>query len=273
MESRRRLLIRPLLIIALSIALAGTSAAQTSRPTTTAAVEPELPAAVRQALASTEDSAFSFDQPGFYATLEFVKQCPHSPGFQEEPLIVDDWRDLLERPGEFRGRPITITGTIGRNKAPYRLPTRPHLGQICQLELTKPDQPLACTLILTENASDLPLGASITVTGYFVMIRQYHGPSRRLQQAALLVAPGPTSIGQRVDRPDTGQEHWPWVFGATIIGLLVGIIILRRSTRSSQSPDLRTLRARRPTPISLADDLADWAERQKDLDENQHGRP
>ncbi|MEW6249433.1 MAG: hypothetical protein AB1716_02220, partial [Planctomycetota bacterium] len=187
----------------------------------------ELPADARAALAHIQDGAFNFDQPGFYAVLEFVKRSPQSPGFAQTPIVIADWRDLAERPADFRGRPVTIRGRVGRNKAPYGLHSRPELGLLSQLELrpagdagwpaegshvagaqppggdnsSDANLPLSATLILTEPAADIPLDAVITVTGYFVMLRSYHGPpqryggaSQRVHQAVLLVAPGPTVI-------------------------------------------------------------------------------
>jgi len=237
--------------------LAAHAAGQTPTPATLPA-EWELPADVRTALGATQDFAFNFDQPGFYAVLDFVKRSPRSPGTTQTPLDVSDWRDLLERPGEFRGRPVTVTGVVGRNKAPYTLPARPELGQLWQLELQRADQPLTCTLILTENAADIPLGAVLRVTGYFVMTRSYHGASGRVQQAALIIAPGPTSIERAAPRVAAGALDWRWLVGAIVVGLVVTIVLLRWTR--GQRHEYATPHARHEAPMNLADDLAAWAE-------------
>lgn len=239
--------------------------AQSTQPATAGSAGWELPADVRAALAQTEDFAFNFDQPGFYAVLEQVKHSRFSPGHTQAPIEIEDWRDLLERPNEFRGRPVTVSGSIGRNKAPYTLPTHPELGPLWQIELRRPDQPLTCTLILTEDAADLPLNANVAVTGYFVMIRQYHGPSKRVHQSALLVAPGPTEVGKTVARPNAGKLDWEWMALAVLLGLIVTVVLLRRSGRRGR-PDFRSLRARQEAPMNLADDLAEWADRKDDDD-------
>ncbi len=232
-------------------------------PATSPAVEWELPEAVRTALAQVQDFAFNFDQPGFLAVLAYAKTSPRSPGFAQTPLAVTDWRDLLERPGDFRGRPVTVTGIIGRNKDPYRLAGHPELGYVTQVELRRDDQPLACTLILTEGAGDVPVNATVQVTGYFVMIRQYYGPSNRVQQAALLVAPGPSSITwQPPQQPAAEGPDWRWMLGAVAIGVLITIVLLRR-TASGGRHDVHELRARRAAPVSLADDLDEWAKRER----------
>ncbi len=224
----------------------------------------ELPAAARDAVGQIRDESLDFDQPGFYAVVEFVKRSPRSPGFLQTPIEVDDWRELAERPNDFRGRPVTITGRVGRNKDPYTLHSRPELGQLTQLELVgagNQSQPIAVTLILTEPGADIPLNSEISVTGYFVMIRSYYGASNRLQHAALLVAPGPTSVsraGPASATAGTGQLDWRWLLGAAVVGLLLAWIILRRATARRAAP-IAMLRAEHRAPMSLAEDLEAWA--------------
>jgi hypothetical protein len=237
------------------------AAGQTSLPVALAG-EWELPAGARAALAQTQDFTFHFDQPGFYAVLEYVKHSPHSPGSTQAPSDVADWRDLLERPSDYRGRPVTVTGVVGRNKAPYVLESHRELGLISQLELQRPDQPLACTLIFTQNAGDIPLHATLTATGYFVMIRDYYGPSKRVQQAALIVAAGPTMVDRSAPREAArGLPDWRWIAAAIAVALVVTLVLLWRASVSG-GRDYRTLRARQEAPTSLADDLAQWAERE-----------
>ncbi len=238
------------------------AAAQTSEPATQAEGW-ELPESVRAALTQARDFAFDFDQPGFYAALEYVKRSPRSPGYMQTPVEVTDWRDLLERPNDFRGRPVTIMGVVGRNKAPYALESRPELGLVSQLELSRADQPLACTVIFTENVADIPLNATVTVTGYFVMIRAYYGPSKRVQQAALLVAAGPTTVDRSVPRAaQTGALDWRWPVGVIAVGLVITVLLLRRPFRAG-GRDYRSLRASHEAPVNLADDLARWADRER----------
>ena len=93
------------------LSLPAVAAAQTSQPDRW-----ELPESARTALSQIEDRAFHFDQAGFYEVLAFVKRNPQSPGFRQEPVVVGDWRVLLERPSEFRGRPVTVEGVVGRRE-------------------------------------------------------------------------------------------------------------------------------------------------------------
>jgi len=247
-------------IIASCATMAQTPLPADSQPTS------ELPANVQAALADIEDFSFSFVQPGFYALLEHLKTTHRPPGLLRPPLPIDDWTTLLERPADFRGLPLTIEGTVGRNK-PWRFQQEPHrrLGTLWQLELARADQPLSATVILTNDASDIPLDATIRVTGYFVMIRQYYSRTNRIRQAALLVADGPTVVSTAVART-AGRSGLNLLIGALVAltaALLVIWILLRRSVvhpRQSAS----ALHASTRAPTSLADDLAAWAAEDSD---------
>ncbi len=237
------------------------------------ATRPALPPDVRAALAGTTDFSLSFAQPGFYAVLRYVKRPDVSPE-DAAPIEVNDWRALLERPADFRGLPVTIRGTVGRNKAwEFVQPEQRDLGRVWQLELWTPGQPLAATVILTDDAGDIPVGATIRVTGYFVMIRNYYGPSNRLCQAALLVGQAPTLISRT--GPAAGQrlpKRGPLgIVAALVAGMVIVWLILRRSVARPPRPE--ALRARRPAPESLADDLAAWAAREPGLDQTEPPEP
>lgn len=242
------------------------AAAQTTAP---ADSQPsaELPAEVSRALATIEDFSFEFGQPGFYTVLEHVKTTSRSPGHTRTPIEVEDWTVLLERPADFRGAPITIEGRVGRNKA-WRFEGQQHrqLGTVWQLELQRPDQPIACTVILSNEAGDIPINATIRVTGYFVMIRQYYSRTNRLRQAALVVADGPTLVSLAAPAAASGERR-DWLVGVVVgatAGLVVIWMLLRRSvTRSRHTP--HALQPSGRAPMSLADDLATWASEQPDL--------
>src|SRR5262249_30056189 len=141
--------------------------------------------------------SFSYAQRGFYAVLQHVKRTGRASLDESEPLIIGDWRELLERSSDYRGRAVTVTGLVGRNTAWKPLdPQQSSLGTVWELQLHRDDQPLICKCILVGDAGDIPIGARIEVTGVFVMIQQYYSESKRLRQAALLVGVGPTSLSQ-----------------------------------------------------------------------------
>lgn len=224
-----------------------------------------MPEDVRAALAATGDYGFDFEQPGFYALVRFVKQAGLSPGFSQTPVEVQDWTDLFERPADFRGKPVTISGVIGRNKNPYKLAKLPELGYVYQVELRDPGSPLSATIIFTEDVSDLPVDSQIRLTGYFVLIRQFTAANGQKLPAALIVARGPSEITRAtgVAKPESGPL-WPWVLVVVVAASVVVWIILRQSARAPLRRDLSALRAAHAAPMNLSAEFIDWA---------QEGRP
>ena len=220
----------------------------------------ELPPEARRALEQVEDFSLSFSNPGFYAVLEHVKRMEAAPGHVREPIQIEDWTALMERPDDFRGLPITVEGVVGRNKAwRFEQQERQELGTVWQLELWRAGQPISVTAILTENADDIPLEATIRVSGYFVMMRQYPSGPSGLRQAALIVGQGPTLISQtgRAQDPRRVSKVVLGIVAAVTLALLVVWILLRRSVRARQSTEM-LLHSSGPAPVSLAKDLEAW---------------
>ena len=209
----------------------------------------------------SKDFSFSFSQPGFYALLAHLKATTAPPGHTAGATEINDWNVLLERPAEFRGRAITIEGTVGRNSS-WQLQQEPYreFGTVTQLELTQPDQVIAATVILTNPAGDIPIGNRVRITGYFVMIRQYYSASKRLCQAALFVAHGPTEVSEVVAIPQTKP------LSSTLLGLAIAFFaamivvwfLLRKNTMAGRRGS-GELHASRAAPFSVADDLEKWA--------------
>jgi hypothetical protein len=217
------------------------------------------PAGLEQ-LAEIDDFSFSYAQRGFYAVLEHVKRTGRATLDDAEPLAIRDWRALLERSPDYRGRTVTVEGLVGRNSAWKPLdPQQQALGTVWELQLHRDDQPLICKCILVGDAGDIPLGARLEVTGVFIMIQQYYSDSKRLRQAALLVGVGPTSVSQAVPRrAEEPARSWMGVILALLVGLGLAWFLLRRHLHERSSADFAALRAQRAAPLHLADDLAAW---------------
>jgi hypothetical protein len=260
---RRRLGAVASALATLGMGAATVCAQETSAP---AAI---LPPHLRERLATVEDFSFSFAQPGFYAVLKYLRAGGTAPD-AADPITVSDWRALLERPADFRGVPIVVEGRVGRNSA-WRHISEPHrdLGMLWQIELSRPDQPIACTLILSEPADDIPIGATIRVAGYFVLIRQYYDASNRVRQAALLVGRGPTIVSTRAAPQQASPSNlWIGLIVVLTAGLLIAWLLLRRSVKRA-SQGASSLEASRPAPFSLADDLAKWTREEQTTDKEQ----
>ena len=220
--------------------------------------EGELPPAVRTALEAVEDGKPNFDNPGYYALLAFVHQMREVPGWRNGTVDVQRWRDMLERPAEFRGRAVTIDGIIGFKRPPYKMQDYPQLDELWQLELrdaADTNGPLSATVVCTQDASSLPIGAEIRITGYFVMLRQWQ--SQPAKYAVLLVAKGPSHVST-AGPPAPASFPWSAVLIVIGVGLLAALVLLRGATVRRTRTDLRTLRARAAPGESHVDELQAW---------------
>lgn len=229
------------------------NAAPTSSPTD------ELPPEVRAALQDVADGTLTLDGPAFRLLVAHVRNSRHAPGHTQPPVVIDDWRALAERPNAYRGVPVTIEGRVGRNKDPYTLPRYPELGILTQLELFQAGQPLSCTVIVTGDVDDVPVGATVRVTGYFLLLRLYLDRDERPHHAALLIAPGITSIAAPAPAAAGGSRQAWLLLGALALGLVIAWILLRRAAHPPRR-SVTDLHASRPARLNLAQDLAEWAE-------------
>ncbi|NLG44153.1 MAG: hypothetical protein GX547_12965 [Phycisphaerae bacterium] len=221
----------------------------------------ELPPNLDQELAAIQDFTYDFDHPAYYHLLAFVQNSLQAPGFNTPPIVVDDWRVLIERPADYRGLPVTVEGVVGRNKDPYVHPRHPELRPVSQVELSRPDQAVSCTLIFTQDVADIPIGATLQATGYFVKINRFPRQSGEPGLSALIVASGPSQVSRTAGRTSQTGPDWRWMVLAVLAGLIITVIMLRRA-RGFRRHNLRELHAEREPRINLAADLEDWAKRE-----------
>ncbi len=240
----------------------------TSAPATQGAPLTELPPDVMRELRGIEDFSLRFDHPGYYAVLDFVRERGLPIGSVAEPIEIEDWQTLVERPSEYRGLPITVEGVVGHNKS-YQFidpELQKRFGTMWQLELRHPRRgaPTACTVIFTENADEAGVGSTIRATGYFVMVRRYERSDRSLANAILLVARSPGMIARKA--PARAEEQsggrWLWIVGGVLAAMVVFWIIVRTSARGGRT-DVQRLSASHEAPVNLADDLEQWAKREE----------
>jgi hypothetical protein len=206
---------------------------------------------------TAEDFAFNYDQPAFYTLLERLRTDPVFPPPDVTPAALPDWAAALARPSDFRGQAVTITGVLGRNKDSFRLLQRPDLGELTQLELSAPGQPVTATVICTSDVADLPIGATVELTGYFVMARSYYTAKKRVAHGLVLVSPGPTSVSLPAPPSPAAipREMWIALAGTLALAGVITVILLRRAGRTTRILPA-DLHATEPAPFSLADELA-----------------
>lgn len=188
------------------------------------------------ALTATTDYAFDYAQPGFYAMLDHLREAPLAPPCDAAQNIAD-WRMLLDRSSQFRGVPVIIEGVIRRNSSwKHTRPEQEKYGAVWELQLQNADQPLIAKVILTDNADDLPIGASIRVCAYFLMIQQYYSETNHLRQAAILVGRAPSAVISTTPvAPPTKSLALPALIAIAVGGLLAWWLIRRSATQDESS--------------------------------------
>ncbi len=231
----------------------------------------ELPAELQRQLADLRDYELNFGQPPFYALLAHLQHSPAAPGRYQQPLTVEAIPDLLARPGDYRGFPVRLRGTVGRSSSWQRTEGLAAGRPVWQLELQVPGSPVAATLILTEPAADLPLGAEIDVTAYFAMVRSYYDTRQRLRHAPLLVGHAPGEVTLRAARTSSPRSNWPaGVIIATAAAAILWVLVRRwaRQRRPAAGPP-----APKPAAFSVADEFRAWAAKNETdaPDENRSG--
>lgn len=229
-----------------------------------------LPADLQQALDAVEDHTPSYDSPAFYALLGYVKNA--TLHFDPDAPPLKDWQVLIERPASFRGRPVTVEGRVGRNSSyQFERDEYKHLGPVTELQIANPGVPVSCRLVLTNDASDIPLGATVRVTGYFLMAHQHLAPNKRPIHAAVIIAKGPLQVTTTRTRPPLmPQPGWTWLIGALIVGGIVGWIMLRQTAAENRA-DLRALQARTPPAENVAEEFREWAATAEELANDARG--
>lgn len=221
------------------------------------------PADVRAMLSEVADFGFSYASSGFYALFEQVKLHGLSPDTDSAIVRVDDWRALLERAADYRGAAIEIDGVVRRCTGwTHQDRSRRHLDPVWELQLTQRDQPLIVKAVLATRGDDLPVGARVTLVGYFLQIQQYYGESGAAHQAAVLVAAGPrvvTTGGAAVPIPAGASPtfHLAAIGVTAALALIIFLVLRRRVVR--EPIGVRHARPSRPAPLHLAGDLDAWA--------------
>lgn len=205
---------------------------------------------------TARDFEFNYDQPAFYALLQRMREQSAFPPAGVEPRDVNDWREFLARPADFRGQIVRITGTLGRNKDSFRLLQRPDLGSLTQLELERAGNAVTATVVCTQDVADLPVGALLEVVGYFVLVRNYHTDSRRVAQSAVIVAPGPVSVSTAAAPARTQTVPsglWIGLAVTLVAALAITWLLIRRAVRTPPM-GLSGLQATEAAPFQITND-------------------
>jgi hypothetical protein len=218
-------------------------------------------AAGRRLLEDVRDNVFSFDDEAFYWFCRYLKEHPDPAAWDIAPAeSAVPWRFLLERPSDYRGELLVISGVLqARIGFEVAGPGRQGLGRLYQCELSEIGTRALCAVIVLEDPADLPIRSRVRAKGFFLKVRSYRttrgddgaGPllvARRLE----LVQPPTSGLGRATSASRRGTT---WMIVGTAM-LVVVWLLLRRSTRRPPHGTTRPGPPRAPAPPSDAD--FDW---------------
>ncbi|MBX3393823.1 MAG: hypothetical protein KF841_00505 [Phycisphaerae bacterium] len=215
----------------------------------------------RRLLSAVRDHVFSFDDPAFYWYCRFVRADAdldrYRPRTDETPAL---WRNLLERPSDYRGDLLFLRGEVLRTHG-FDVPNRPGVGRLFQVELAEKGSRSVTTVILTDDPGEVPVGSRVSVRGFFIKVRSFQTVGGSNGTGALVISKylnveDDRSGGEVSGPPISSDDLLRWLAGTTG-ALFIIWIVLRRFTRSADSGE--TGLARNRTSEAAEDDFA-WLE-------------
>lgn len=226
-------------------------------------------------LSNVRDNVLSFDDPAFYwfcryvttpqgaRTLEGATGSLSASESTSNPTHADGItpiKFLLERPNDYRGRPVVIEGTLVA-KWSWTVNNRDVPNPLHQCEIAVPGTRALAAVITTEPVDDIPIRSYVRVKGYFIKIRAFQTTNGESGFGPLLVAKKLNSVDSPVPTAGSsgaGMANYIKFSILTMTALAAVIwLILRRAVRRTS-----TSATNRPRPVSAtnteaADDF-DW---------------
>lgn len=184
-------------------------------------------------LEDVRDNVFSFDDPAFYWFCSYVAsdKADGALAGKESPEALP-WSMLLERPGDYRGKPVVIEGTLQTSRA-FDVTNREGLGRLYQCELSESGTRALCAVICTQEPSDVPLRSRVRVKGYFIKVRAFQNSAGETGAGPLIVAKNlhlltPPATGIPGGGPAGSLDRW-LIPGIAVLALIW--LWLRRAAR------------------------------------------
>ncbi len=220
--------------------------------------DPDDLAHAAKLLDAVKDHVFSFDDPAFYWFCRYVAAGKADEALDheksDEPL---PWKMLLERPADYRGKPVRIEGYVQTIQA-FDVSNREGIGRLYQCELAESGTRALCAVICTEEPANLPLRSRVRAQGYFIKVRAYQTNDGETGEGPLIVAkrislcfPSTSSIPG--GGPGNSVERW---MIPSVALLAVVWLVLRRIARKPMGAST-ILPADRRSAKATNDDF-DW---------------
>lgn len=190
-------------------------------------------------LEDVRDNVFSFDEPAFYWFCRYVHEG-------KADAVLDDvwtgealpWKMLMERPSDYRGKPVVIEGFLQTCHA-FDVSNRQGLGRLYQCELADVNTRALCAVVCTLDPTNMPLRSRVRAKGFFIKVRAYQTTSGETGAGPLIVAKKlqlitPPASGIPGGGPRGILDRW--MIPAVVVLVLVWIGLRRRAGRARAMP-------------------------------------
>ncbi|HKQ46651.1 MAG TPA: hypothetical protein VJZ71_01125 [Phycisphaerae bacterium] len=191
-------------------------------------------------LEDVRDNVFSFDDPAFYWFCRFVASGKADVALagKESPESLP-WTLLLERPSDFRGKPVVIEGTLQAIRA-FDVTNREGLGRLYQCELSETGTRALGAVICTQEPLAVPLRSRVRVKGYFIKVRAFQTSAGETGAGPLIVAKNlhllsPPATGIPGGGPAASLDRW-LIPGIALLAIL-WLWLRRAATRRTAARD------------------------------------
>ena len=227
-------------------------------------------------LANVRDNVLSFDDPAFYWFCRYVTSpagkaalegatgsLPASESTSKH--LTDDaitpLKFLLERPNDYRGKPVTIEGTLVA-KWSWSVNNRDVPHPLHQCEIAVAGTRALAAVVTTEPVDQIPIRSRVRAKGYFIKVRAFQTTGGESGFGPLLVARNLAPIGTDAttaafpDGAGSSKQMQMWILGATLIAAVLWLV-LRRRARQVTPARTAPISTRIPS-TSGGDDDFDW---------------
>lgn len=233
-------------------------------------------------LSNVRDNVLSFDDPAFYWFCRYVNTpagrtalevaSGSSPASASTSHHVNDEsitpiKFLLERPGDYRGKPVTIEGTLVA-KWSWSVTNRDVPSPLHQCEIAIAGTRALAAVVTTESVENIPIRSPVRAKGYFIKVRAFQTTAGEAGYGPLLVARGltPISTTAAADAPSeagVSKKTQFAIIAATMLAAVLWLFLRRTARRSMATAATRS--PSRPPQLGESPDDFDWM-----LDERKH---
>jgi len=259
-------------------------------PTTTRSIEHGM-----RLLSNVRDNVLSFDDPAFYwfcryvttpegaAALADTESNPNhnangaadhetaatggssnSANVSDVPAEADPTpiKFLLERPNDYRGKPVTIEGTLVA-KWSWSVDNRDVPNPLNQCEIAVAGTRALAAVVTTESVDAIPIRSRVRARGYFIKVRAFQTTGGEPGAGPLLVARSLTliksngAIAGAGSESTAGKSAQMWILAGTLVAAVAWLMLRRMARKPQSAATTPSFRSTAMSENAAADDF-DW---------------